>query len=763
MHQGDKKRLILQRDWDIPIHPYGSKYDSKDTEEGYFAGREKELVFLTNELIRKKNGSILVCGHRGVGKTSLVYKAIRKLKEQCHNAIVVVVNYSQLEIKNQDEIEQKKVLESLIKRLYYSVERTGIKLEPEIKNEIKELYDKAIASEYNLCEYNNQRHDVSEIKEKKFSLYFDKVNLIYFIFWILAIIFGIIGFTSLTMDLTRVITFLLVFPIPFTINLFYKINSLHTEKDYLDSRMEEVHKFDNSIGNLEYDLECLYRKMADNGIKVVYVIDELDKQKPQVVNKILENFKNLFTLSEAQFIFITGQETYDEIYEKSKKDYRPKEYTYFTSKYFLSRPLLSDLLDYFEKITYNSTQIKEKDLIFLKKALIFEAHSDFFDLKACIKNRITSFDMENRPIIELDEPLDGDIQKGRFQTMISSLFEEKYMFRNPLKWSENEKLQREIYKHADKIYNSHQLTEFEDPEDDSLKSELIKEFNSLLVRYGAFSTLQPRSKDMRGSTKIIAKYKYEGSIPTEPPSSLSSFTEYETKFMRIFKRYCSYVISIINAFEVMRDLEELDEKLFFTDPSIIPKKIRNFGISEFNDFSNYLKLYNSGIEKNSLERYNREELEKMTENVRIAIKALFTKIPNALVNEIRNEYKEQNLNNSMQSSKFLKDLYQKLNEDPIYDSIIQQLFKFSSIAFPCDKEIFIGIDEKNVLKNFISPENNGNYENEILIIEIDISDESWRGNLKIIEIDSPRNLKETIINFLQIVKVYMSNLNYNEN
>jgi len=44
----------------------------KEPFEGYFVGREKELELLVNDILHKNRGSILISGHRGVGKTSLV-------------------------------------------------------------------------------------------------------------------------------------------------------------------------------------------------------------------------------------------------------------------------------------------------------------------------------------------------------------------------------------------------------------------------------------------------------------------------------------------------------------------------------------------------------------------------------------------------------------------------------------------------------------------------------------------------------------------
>lgn len=769
---GNNKKLILQKDWDIPLRLNVSKKEAI----GHFAGRKKEVALLENEIIRKDSGSILVCGHRGVGKTSLVYQAIKKFKEETPGipeTVVVGINFPQLEIKNinknenEKEIEyenydeQKKVLVALIKRLYHTCKIENITLDSNIENEIFDIYEKALASKYKHHKYDNQGNNTSKASEKKSSLYIKVTSLVYLLICILAIVNIFFSFTQLY--ITNIIHLLLLFSLPFAFMWIYEKKYLQTEKESSEKNEKKTHEFDYRIGDLEYDLEFLYRKMADDKIKVIYVIDELDKLKPAIVNGLLGKFKNLFTLSEALFIFICGQETYDFINKKNKNEYRPTEYTYFTSKYYLSRPLMSDLIDYLDKITYNSGQIREKELMIFKKALIFEAQSDFFDLKACIQNRVTSFDEKKRPIIELNDTTNEDIQKGRFQTLISILFEEKYMSLNPLKWSENEELQREIYKHAHRIYESLPQTEFVDPEDNLLKSKLIRDFNSFLARCGAFKASQSNNKNVYGSGVNVEKYIYEGSIPKEPPSSLSSFTEYEQKFMKLFKRYCEYFISILNSFEVMSDNEEVDLETFFKEPRNIIRKLRKYGISEFNGFDEHFKVFEEGIKNDSIMTQDREKIEKMTINVKNAIDVLFAKIPNALVYKINDEYKEYGLNNSNHVSKYLAYLYKNFGKDSKYNSKIQQLNTFSFIAFPKDKEIFIGIDKKSLLKNLISRKDDGNHESEILIIEINTDNEIPIEVSNNIETDSPRNLKETLIDFLESIKEYVNSLQKAEN
>ena len=70
-------KIVLKDDWDVSLRP---PLFGRDV-VGHFAGREKEISRLVNELQRKKSGSIFVTGHRGVGKTSFVYKAISDVYE----------------------------------------------------------------------------------------------------------------------------------------------------------------------------------------------------------------------------------------------------------------------------------------------------------------------------------------------------------------------------------------------------------------------------------------------------------------------------------------------------------------------------------------------------------------------------------------------------------------------------------------------------------------------------------------------------------
>lgn len=144
----------------------------------------------------------------------------------------------------------------------------------------------------------------------------------------------------------------------------YTYLNIEQEDEVIAKNADETYRLDNCIGNLEFDLEKIHKDIYQiNNKKIIYVIDELDKlglesNNSKIVDEILNYLKNFFTLSNAIFIFIGDEKLYDSYDLNGEKksqafnntDDRKRNYTYFTSKYFISRPLWSDLDFYFLEI-----------------------------------------------------------------------------------------------------------------------------------------------------------------------------------------------------------------------------------------------------------------------------------------------------------------------------------------------------------------------------------------------------------------------------
>lgn len=733
-------KIILKEDWDIPLR----LYNPEGLKEGCFVGRNKEISALTNEIIRKNSGSIIVCGHRGVGKTSLVYKAIRSARDKNPNIIPILVNASQLDLNLSSEtINPRDILVNLIRRVYSTVEfqSSDLDLNSNIKDIIEALYSKAVASDFKCLEVLSETHDV--VKEKRsekgieISISDKAVNAILLISFSLAIVFEFVDVTTFNASINKFIPVLFAFPIPYALCIYYKNKVLSKESDNQNQKKQKMYSFDNNVGNLEYDLECVQRDLASKHKKLVYVIDELDKLSPRSICKMLDTFKNLFTLSDALFIFICGEEIYKEINVQGSNNIRPVTYTYFSSKYFITRPSMNDLDLFFDIITYKSTNISSSDFMILKKSLCFEAKGDFFDLKAYIKDRIVDFDEENRPIISY-EVNEKDVQKARFQTIITALFEDRYKSLHYSEWYKNEYLLRTLYEHSHNIFNSYENKEFIDPRDDSIEAELIRDFNSYLDSCGGFTLKQNiETTKIRNLDIQISIYSYNGSIRGEPPLTITSFTEYEKRFRHDFERYCNYLLSIIEAFEkVSYSNKEIKRLELQEDYNKFVREIRDHNITEYRQFQEHYKIYTESGKENTLRKYRRDNLSEMSKDIEMGIESLINSLPTYIEKNVSKLYQRKDSITGTNHSRFYNYLINMHNIHLTSHGFIQLL----------DKEIVLESKNRKELKKYFQCVEKSRKDG-IYVFYLNVEQEFKLVNFDIIETDSPDILKDSLITF----------------
>jgi len=640
MSETKTKRVILKKDWDLP--PKISLENG--TFSGYFVGREKELDLLVNEILHKSRGSILVSGHRGVGKTSFVYKALSLVLEKDKNILVVLMNAAQLEAESPNkQINPQKIIENLIRRLY-TVIRDTRNLKRDIKGAGERLYKKAISKEFKLTEFFLERRKKVEQEEKEFErdILLDEKTVHLMIFltsWTLGAVLFFFNLIPLEW-LNKLIALLLTLPIPYAINLAYKKRRLKKFEEEAAAKTEELYQFDNKIGNLEFDLEQIHKEIAKNGKKLVYVIDELDKLEKNQVVEALKYFKHLFTLSDALFLFIGGEEIHSIGLDRQQNSelYRPKEYTYFTSRYFLSRPMYSNLSQFLDEITEKFEGLTDEEIEILKRSLCFDSQNDFFDLKKCIRDRITYFE-KGHPVIEIEkEKLSIDRQKARLHKALTVVAEDKYMSSQHSKWPENEKLLRVIFEHAYKIQDSFAGQQFNDPPGSETPDELLRDFNSLLYRCGAFSIQSENQQNIKGISILIRVYNYTGHIPSEPPDSLIEHTEYERRYVENFEIWTDYMLSIVNSFKTIQGQPEVTKEEFLKDPQNILSLLNSWGYNVTSPFNNYRNMYNNIVTKKPPYPYKREDIEKATTEISNYLKRLNTILPNLIARTILQLY-----------------------------------------------------------------------------------------------------------------------------
>ncbi|HUS74955.1 MAG TPA: ATP-binding protein [Methanothrix sp.] len=770
-------KIVLKDDWDIPIgspniarkkitltegctHEKGLANSSNTIKEyeGYYGGRKNELEKLTNELYRRSTGSILVSGYRGVGKTSLVYKALSDLRKKDKELIIVILNAAQLDVRSDnEEVDPKKIIENLIRRLYLIANETD--LEIDIKNEIDLLYQRAIASVVsieNSC--LSQREQINEkTHESNLSLTITNNSLILIFFsGLFALFFQYINIMSVEF-LNKI--FPIIIASAGSLYIVYKNTQVTIKTKSINESANEIYMFDNCIANLEFDLERIHKLLYYNyNKKVIYVIDELDKlesdnKKSKKVEDILNYFKNFFTLSNAIFVFIGGEKLYDSLLmqngpiKPNEEISRPINYTYFTSKYFISRPCWSDLNSYFDDII-ESTDLDPERLNTIKRALCFEAKNDFFDLKKFISSRVTSIGSTERPIIELIES-EEDINKARFHKAITILYEDKYKSKRSVDWRVNEKLINKLYQHVYYILENSAEDQIEDLEDDTLVSQLMRDFNSFLEFLGAFKVVQEKQKKIKGLNVPIRTYRYIGKIPTEPPSLLSEATEFERRFVHKFDLFMSYAEAMIFSFMVAKGINENDISKMISNTQNLLKEFSKLDYDIQRIYEPHRRIYDAIDTKGELYVYQREDIEKRTKDIENHTENLLNSLPRILSKMI-----------TLLNPKIKLNVISNKVDDKIFNIIPAEFrdhFLGGQVIIDLDssRQILIIYGRKHYIKS-IEPELMANASTHRVAYITKIQEKDL-DNTYTISRNNPKKLKDSMISFLIGAKKFLHN------
>jgi Cdc6-like AAA superfamily ATPase len=611
-------KIKLRKDWDTAIQPP----TGKSQPHGHFVGRSREVTKLTNDLLNRDEGAVLVSGYRGVGKTSFVYKCLHEVLTQDKNVLVVLLNAVQL----QDD--GSGVVKNLIRRLYSST-NGGDTLKHDVKQRLKTLYRKAVSKEFSLQENLLRRSETSarSTKEQGIGINIserDWKTIVLLTCWSIAVVLQIFPVTAWEW-FNKIVPLLFALPIPFGFNLWYKRKVVEEEKESSLGTASELYEFDNSVSNLESDLRDIHVQLHQSGKKLIYVIDELDKlATAQAALEIFSKLKTLFTLSKAIFVFIGDEDLYSKanVRTATQNSFRPKEYTYFTHKYFIARPSWGDLSGYIDEVAAEK-DVDQSTYDDFKHGLLLDAQNDFFDLLERIRDRIKSYE-SGQPLIELDGLSDEDVKKARLHKAVVSVFEEKYKTEMISKWQENELIIRSLLAHANDVASKQVGWEVQDPQSDALVDAAKRDFNGLLLRMGAFTAVQENRANVGGKSIQVNKYKYEGVVPRDPPEHLPDPSELERKFLKGFETYSDFIVSIINSFHIPMGKPTLSRHELLTNPASYLEELNSPQTDVSNSLITGREIYLNLTTKVPPVAYKRDQIEQATANINAQTKNLIS-------------------------------------------------------------------------------------------------------------------------------------------
>ena len=458
----------IRPEWDA-----GVTYDdlSNETSGGaVFVGREEMLDVIVGAIRQPdRRGTFLISGYRGAGKTTLLIESIRQAKKLLPadwTLMPLVLNASEVSAALPAaaasaqpagavalQIGPQQLLTALIRTLRnYAADlkaraaaqpaeaKTVKPLSTEIETAIHETYRKAVAKEYSLSEGSKTEQTRTLTQEIELKLSTADVYKSLTAFGAAAA--GVIEISAWFPSGSKNTIHALAAAVgALSVASWTASRKLSSVASQQNSQAVSV-KFDNSLQQLEGDLKDLLSRLYAGKMRVVVVLEELDKLRDedgQQLDSVIRYFKNLFTQAPALFFFVTDKAYYDFIASEIRKARRERSYaiqhTFFTHRLFVGRPTTRDCLKFLKSVLVESkdgekldklydpkgyvpfsTAIAGDPLLRLVRSLLFKSANHLFDLKNELRRFVRTEGADL--VINTKKLSDDDVAAGIFQDLI---------------------------------------------------------------------------------------------------------------------------------------------------------------------------------------------------------------------------------------------------------------------------------------------------------------------------------------------------------
>ncbi|TAJ12886.1 hypothetical protein EPO56_03615 [Patescibacteria group bacterium] len=505
----------------------------KDRNEHVFIGRVKEVNSLKHAISNNTSSTILVSAVRGVGKTTFVHRALSEIRNEII-PIFVNVGHTLRDASKEKDLIGKAFLTSLI--------RASFLTEQFAKDvDIEKLYYQSIgqfkkSSELLNASSNKTKKNILAQFTQNIEGNFARLGLV-----IGGILFGTLGifFESIWLKLLGLIG---VLSLPFSLGFKFEWS---WEKIFENTfKNQDSYSIDDSPEYLETKFEQWLESKRD-GKKIVFIIDELDKDEAEEALDAIKEYKNLFGRSFAHFIFICNQKAYAFTQQSRIESKYP---TLFTHVYYLPTPTSEEMNLYLDKVLTIEQENEESGE--LKKFLLFKSANDFFTLKNLL-NDLSEFDAEGKQYIDTETLKKIDkhyTDAAKIYDYIDRFY--KYYSKIPkFFWQANSHLQAEVFAFA----NNNIKREFTINLNDS---EHVRNLVLLLSRMGVL-----QGEDLTPSEKLdisadqLERYSWTG-----------QHRELE-KFDQLFPEDETFIKGMKQLIRTANDLDDLPTK--FEDNSFL--------------------------------------------------------------------------------------------------------------------------------------------------------------------------------------------------
>ncbi len=287
-----------------------SPYDGDTTSIFKFTDIEVEKI--VNDLTKLKESCYYISGYRGAGKTSFIVKTEEELKKQTNdeNFVFVHVSISKFE-------KYEILIRDLIRQFHYQFIEKGIYKKGNLNvASVHKLADELTT--LNKQTFYNISHETSKIdrteknKSFKYNIDITKIALLILSFLSLMISFIIdLDFICPCFTwISRIGSSIWAIAQSFQANLSFT----RTETTIAEDKENEKSFYDDDVA--EYKFKAILRKfkeLPDPKMKLIFVIDELDKLSLKDAKRVLHLFKSTLLCGYANFIVVGGQKLFYEL------------------------------------------------------------------------------------------------------------------------------------------------------------------------------------------------------------------------------------------------------------------------------------------------------------------------------------------------------------------------------------------------------------------------------------------------------------------
>ena len=415
--------VTLVKDWD---------YQPKLGKEiGHHTTREREHSILVDFLTRRNEGSLLVCGHRGVGKTSSVIAAINEASKDREGLIPILIKATSIHFKS--ESKEQPLLRYLIRSFCKELARRPPS--DGLKEKINMLYQNSTTTQA----YDEESSGSSKLAETTTKTRWSLVPLV-----TLSLFGALLLLPSLSTELVAISMLVAA------AGLF-----VHHARKTITSNIRKKSKYrrhDYDFADLQSEFEELLSGLPES-VKILFVLDEFDKIRDPL--PVVRSLKMLINQGNTLFIFITTPEILSNVQAKGEEGY-----TIFSQMLFLKKPLFKEMESFLDRIVdqFNDEIKNEPRYKDLKNYLCYVSHTDFFEIYGIIRDLAFTSKI-GRPSLSLDLNR-SCITKANLQKSIGWIYERKQLS-DPMKQKSNYRMLDELYEmtsHLEGMPNSRTVT-----------------------------------------------------------------------------------------------------------------------------------------------------------------------------------------------------------------------------------------------------------------------------------------------------------------